>query len=79
MDELSKDVGESGQTQLDLLVKAFVTKLHKQNKEAFNLFIKRVWPEVSKHQVTADVDLGAEILTAASELQDLISDGGDSS
>ena len=36
------------------------------------LYLKRAWPEISRHEVSADVEMRAEIDVAAEELRRLL-------
>lgn len=72
---LDQEISKLGVVKRELLAQLFVDRLLKQkNKEDFTHYIKRVWPEVSKHEVKGDVDLTHEMAQAAEELEKLIKD-----
>lgn len=57
----------------EALAKIFVSQLlNKKNRDAFGHYIKRAWPEISKHEVSADVEMHAELDVAAEELRRLL-------
>lgn len=57
----------------EALAKIFVSQLlNKKNKDAFAHYVKRAWPEVSKHEISADVEMHAELDVAAEELRRLL-------
>jgi predicted esterase YcpF (UPF0227 family) len=65
----------------ELLAKLWVDRLLKQkSKEDFTHYIKRVWPEIAKHEVRGDIDMNHEMSKAAEELEEMIrkSEDGDS-
>ena len=71
---LDKEVPGHGITKREALAELFVNKLlAKKNDAAFGHFIKRDWPEVSKHEISADVDMNAEMKIAAEQLRELLS------
>lgn len=71
---LDEEISKMGIIKRELLAKLYVDRLLKQkNKEDFSHYIKRVWPEVSKHEVAGDLDLNHEMRQAAEELEELLS------
>jgi len=73
-EELDRQVpGASSMIGREALARLFVSQLlSKRNKEAFSHYIKRAWPEVSRHEISADVEMNAEIEVAADELRRLL-------
>ena len=70
---LDEEIKKLGIKKRELLAQLFVDRLLKQrNKEDFSHYIRRAWPEVSKHEVKGDLDLNHEMAQAAEELQELI-------
>jgi len=66
---LDKEVPGHGVTKREALAELFVNQLlQKRNRDAFSHYIKRGWPEVSKHEISADLDVHAEMDVAAEEL-----------
>ena len=71
---LDEEISKMGIIKRELLAKLYVDRLLKQkNKEDFSHYIKRVWPEVSKHEIGGDVDLNHEMTKAVEELDELLS------
>jgi hypothetical protein len=71
---LDEEISKMGIIKRELLAKLYVDRLLKQkNKEDFSHYIKRVWPEVSKHEIGGDVDLNHEMKKAVEELDELLS------
>ena len=72
-DELDAFVGSSGLQGREALAKLIVSQLlSKKNKDVLALYLKRAWPEISRHEVSADVEMRAEIDVAAEELRRLL-------
>lgn len=72
---LDKEVPGHGITKREALAELFVNQLlAKRNDAAFGHYIRRGWPEVSKHEISADVDLNAEMQVAAEELRRMLGD-----
>lgn len=71
-EELSAELkGTDGMIGREALAKHFARKLFK-DKDAFAHYIKRAWPEVSRHEVSADIDMNAEMQIAADELRRIL-------
>ena len=71
--ELDSEIKKLGIDKREMVAVLFVDRLLKQkSKEDFTHFIKRVWPEISKHEVRGDVDLTHEMSQAAEELEELL-------
>ena len=72
--QMDEEISKMGIIKRELLAKLYVDRLLKQkNKEDFAHYIKRVWPEVSKHEIAGDVDLNHEMQKAVEELDELLS------
>lgn len=72
--QLDEEISKMGIIKRELLAKLYVDRLLKQkNKEDFSHYIKRVWPEISKHEVAGDLDLNHEMQRAVEELDELLS------
>lgn len=72
---LDKEVPGHNITKREALAELFVNQLlAKKNENAFAHFIKRCWPEISRHEITADVDMSAEMQVAAEELRRMLGD-----
>tara|TARA_Y100001973_G_scaffold72485_1_gene105717 strand:+ start:2528 stop:2896 length:369 start_codon:yes stop_codon:yes gene_type:complete len=70
---LDKEVPGHGITKREALAELFVNQLlQKKNATAFAHYIKRGWPEISKHEISADVDMNAEMQVAAEELRRIL-------
>lgn len=72
---LDKEVPGHNITKREALAELFVNQLlAKKNEAPFGHYIRRGWPEVSKHEISADVDLNAEMQVAAKELRRMLED-----
>lgn len=60
--------GESAETRMERIAEEFVLRVLKGSRDDFAHFIKRLWPEIAKHQVAAEIDVAGEIDVAAEEL-----------
>ena len=70
---LDKEVPGHGITKREALAELFVNQLlAKKNDSAFGHYIRRGWPEISKHEISAEVDMNAEMEVAAEELRRLL-------
>ena len=77
---LDKEVPGHGITKREALAELFATQLlQRRNRDAFAHYIKREWPEVSRHEIQADVDLSAEMRVAAEELRQMLGTNEDES
>lgn len=72
--ELKKQLPGSDLSNDEEIARMFVQECLAGRGEAFAHLIKRLWPEVSKHEVTADVDLNAEMQVAAEDLRRMLGD-----
>ena len=60
--ELDPSVPGSDMVGREALAKIFASQLlSKRNKDAFSHYIRRAWPEVSKHELTAEIDVDTEV------------------
>jgi hypothetical protein len=72
---LDKEIPGHGITKREALAELFVNQLlAKKNDAPFGHYIRRGWPEISKHEISADVDLNAEMQVAAEELRRRLDD-----
>jgi hypothetical protein len=72
---LDKQLPNHGVTKREMLAEIFVDQLLKRkNDAAFGHYIRRGWPEVSKHEISAEVDMNAEMQVAAEELRRMLGD-----
>jgi hypothetical protein len=72
---LDKEMPGHGITKREVIAQTFVDKLiEDQCRDAFAHFIKRAWPEVNKHEVSADIEanISAEMDLAAAELRRML-------
>lgn len=72
---LDKEVPGHGITKREALAELFVNQLLKgKARDVLSHYIKREWPEVSKHEITADIDanVSAEMDLAAAELRKML-------
>ena len=60
---------------LDIMAKQIVAHIARGKDTALTReLLKRIWPEVRRHEVTADVDLASEMRVAADELAEMIAE-----
>ncbi len=59
---------------MERIADEFVLRVLKGQKDDFAHFIKRLWPEIAKHQVSAEIDVAGEIDIAADELMRILSE-----
>jgi hypothetical protein len=72
-DAMAKIDPASGELRREALAEKFAEELLKKRERAdFELYMRRVWPEVSKHELTADVDISQQVADAAEELDRLL-------
>ena len=66
---LEKPLDESGTTRLDQMAERIVEHIvGGKDTSLTREMLKRIWPEVRRHEVSADVELSGEMEIAASEL-----------
>jgi hypothetical protein len=71
MDKLHPD--HEGITKREVLAEQFADVLLTMASDAaFSQYIRRAWPEVSRHEISADVDLRTEMHAAADEMRRLL-------
>ena len=71
MDKLHPD--HEGITKREVLAEQFADVLLTMASDAaFSQYIRRAWPEVSRHEISADVDLRTEMVAAADEMRRLL-------
>ena len=68
-DLLQKPVDESGQTGLDVMASRIVEHIVAGKDTGLTReMLKRIWPEIKHHELSADVELSGEMDIAAAEL-----------
>ena len=72
---LNTSLRDGQDAPLDIMAKQIVAHIARGKDTALTReLLKRIWPEVRRHEVTADVDLNAEMQVAAEELRRMLED-----
>jgi len=72
LDEVPKG-GKGDTTRRELLAQVIVEKMFSRKGEPIlREYLKRAWPEINRHEISADVDLNAEMNVAADEIERIL-------